>query len=492
MKVIIQKAKNGEDTALIDGHFLHSNYNPQKEAERFAENLNLSYTPSCIIITEPALSYSAVYLKKKYPEIKIGAIRYTEDFSAFNSYFDFILDYYNHTDFETYLENTLTEDILLTAHFINWQPSSQAFHEIDYAVWNAIKAALERAKTLLITRQYFEKKWLINSFNFLGNLRTICTFDTPIKNDVLIISSGPSLKPFIPIICENQKKFFIICLSSAISACLKNQIIPDLCMTTDGGYWAGAHLKKLYKNDIPAAMPAEACCPKSLLSKLSVIPLNYGDGVSNDILNTQDINTKKALRNGTVSGTALLFAAEYFTGNIYLCGLDMASQTGYQHTQPNELESNSAYKDTRIINKETRIARSGLTNDSLKIYRSWFCNNPLGLKDRKVLRLIEEKDSKNSLNWINDMNLKTFGKIAKESLNQKDYSFKTESFTLNRKSISDILNNTQKTETWKRQLYPLDFVQLTHNPENKEILEKIEKQWLQLKTKAERILNGNI
>ena len=69
MNITIQKAKNGEDTAIIDGHFLHSNYAPLKEAERFAENLSLPYTPSSIIITEPGLSYCADFIRKKIPDI---------------------------------------------------------------------------------------------------------------------------------------------------------------------------------------------------------------------------------------------------------------------------------------------------------------------------------------------------------------------------------------------------------------------------------------
>ena len=113
MKITIQKAKNGEETASADGHFLHSNYAPQKEAQRFADNLNLSYTPNQIIITEPALSYAADFLRQKYPQIKIGAIRYEKDFSAYNSKFDFVLNYYEHPDFEVYLENCFSEDELL-------------------------------------------------------------------------------------------------------------------------------------------------------------------------------------------------------------------------------------------------------------------------------------------------------------------------------------------------------------------------------------------
>ena len=34
MNITIQKAKNGEETACTEGHFLHSNYAPKKEAEQ--------------------------------------------------------------------------------------------------------------------------------------------------------------------------------------------------------------------------------------------------------------------------------------------------------------------------------------------------------------------------------------------------------------------------------------------------------------------------
>ena len=158
MKVTIQKAKNGEETAIFENHFLHSNYAPVKEAERFVENLQLPYIPSIIIITEPALSYITVFLKKRFPDIKLGVIRYTSDFENYNNGFDFILNYYEHSDFAAFLENKLNEEELLQTYFIPWTPSSQAFNETDKKVWQNIKAAMERAKTLLITRQYFEKK----------------------------------------------------------------------------------------------------------------------------------------------------------------------------------------------------------------------------------------------------------------------------------------------------------------------------------------------
>ncbi len=488
MEITIQKAKNGEETACAGGHFLHSNYAPVKEAERFAENLQLPYTPSSIILTEPGLSYTAEALRKRFPHTKIGAIRYSKAFEKYNSKFDFVLNYFEHPDFEAYLEGCLNEEELLTAFFTPWPAASTIFVDEDKKTWASIKEALNRAKTLLITRQYFEKKWFLNSCHFLKNAKAFIGFDGLQDRDILIISSGPSLIPFLPLIIENRKKFFILCLSSAISACLKNQISPDLCMTSDGGYWAGQHLKALYKNDIPLAMPSEAYCPKAILSKLSVLALDYGDGPSSQLISASKIPAKKALRNGTVSGTALLFAAQYFTKNIYLCGLDMACQKGFQHTQPNQLEYNSSIKDNRISTKALRLTRSELTNVSLNIYKNWFINNPLNLQNRKVYRLIEEKDRKNSLGWIKDLNTKGFNNQIKNFSEQEAFSFKTEAFDTGLINTGNLFSDSAKITQWKKQLFPLDYVQLSHNPSNKEVEEKINKEWESLKSRAEKIL----
>ena len=494
MQITIQEAKNGELTARAENHFLHSNYAPLKEAERFVENLTIPYEPSKIIVTEPALSYIAPLLKKKFPKAKLGAIRYYSNFTSYNKDFDFVLNYFEHKNFETYLESIFTEEDLLTSYFTSWSPSSQIFKDEDTLVWNAIKAAMLRAKTLLITRQYFEKKWFLNSCTFIKNLQTSVSLNTPVNKDALIISSGPSLIPYIDTIKENQNKFFIICLSSAISVCIKNGIKPDLCMSTDGGYWAGEHLKVLYKNDIPLAMPAEAYCKASLTRKLSILPLNYEDGISSSLLEVTNIKTLKAVRNGTVSGTALLFAYTYCRKNIYLCGMDMASQKGFQHAQPNQLELNSAILDNRIKSKMTRLSKAGLGGGSLDIYKDWFINNPLDTKERKIYRLIEKENRQNSLGWIKDIGLKDFEIFISKINDTKADSvqLKKELVKIKFKDAVKILSDNTKTNVFKQQFFPLDYVQALHDPQNKDILVKIENEWKQLKEKAERILNADL
>ena len=492
MKILIQEAKNGENTASVDGHFLHSNYAPRKEAERFIENLNLPYSPSVIIISEPGLSYTADYLRKKFPGIKIAAIRYTDAFQSYDSKFDFVLNYFEHKNFEVFLENTFSEEALLSTYFISWPASAKIFPEEEKEAWNAIKSAMLRSKTLLITRQYFEKKWLFNSCNFIKYLKRTIDFEGKINKPALIISSGPSLIPFINLIKENQKKFFIICLSSAISVCLKNQINPDLCMTSDGGYWAGEHLKPLLKTSIPLAMSAEAYSHKALLTKQNILALDYGDGFSSKIINSTDIKIKKAVRNGTVSGTALLFAVNYCSKDIYFAGLDMACQKGFQHAQPNQLEVNAATADNRINTKTGRLTRSELTNGSLDIYKEWFINNPLNLNNRNVFRMIEEKNRKNSLGWIKDINSEEFINYTNKFFADEKQTYQTYRHSYDLKIYNKLFSDEGNSEKWKKQLFPLDFVQLSHNPANKDIKNKINEEWKLLKKRVEKIFYDNI
>ncbi len=492
MNITIQKAKNGEETACAEGHFLHSNYAPKKEAERFVQNLNIPYTPSAIIISEPVLSYTVESLRQQYPQTKIGAIRYTPDFNNYNSGFDFVFNYYEHQDFEVYLESKLNEEELLTAFFTPWQPSQQVFKEADKLVWNAIKSALLRSKTLLITRQYFEKKWFLNSCNFIKYVSKQVSLQLPVKKEILIMSSGPILNPFINFIKEDRNKFFILCLSSAISVCLENEIIPDLCMTTDGGYWAGEHLKVLSKNNIPVGMPSETYFQKNILSDLNILPLDYGDGISSELVGFSELKPLRAVRNGTVSGTALLFAANYCTKNIYLCGMDMACQKGFQHAQPNQLELNSSLFDSRLHTKQARLTRSEFNGGSLNIYRDWFINNPINLGNRKVFRLIEEKDRKNNLGWIKDISLKEFERISENILETEQVCFSTERFQKNLSDLQNFISKNENNEKWKKQLFPLDYVLYSHNPDNEQVKEKINKEWNELKNKAWEIFNADL
>ncbi|WP_027727425.1 6-hydroxymethylpterin diphosphokinase MptE-like protein [Treponema sp. C6A8] len=486
--------KEGVKTVKANGLLLHSAYSPIKEAERFSLNIKSTFKPSYVIITEPGLSYCAPYLKKSFPYAKIGAIRYTHEFESYNNLFDFAFNKESISDLKNHLLREFSEDNIFSVLFISWTASEKIFPDENKQVWLQIKQALDTAKTLLVTRQFFEKKWLINSANFIKYAQDFYTFNKT-SSPVFIAASGPSLQDNLESLKKGQKSFVIIALSSAITTLLENDIIPDFCISTDGGYWAGEHLKKLTKNKIPLAITSEAYCKKEILQNLKIIPLFYNDGISRQLADQTSIPFIEAKRNGTVSGTALDLAKNLTTGKIYYSGLDLSEQKGFQHTQPNELEKNACLNDYFINSKEKRIAKSGFKNQSLMIYKDWFCNQKL--ENNKFFRIISEEGKKNSLGDIIDISPEKFAEECKLYTSSKTFSIsksKKLSALENKTNIKNVLTYILRncnTEGWKKSLFPLDFVAIKHNPENNEAQEKLEKENSRLMKKLQKILNDD-
>lgn len=494
MEAIFQNSKNDEKTVILNGFFFHSNYNPSKEAERFVQNLAPTFLPEIIFVTEPGLSYCAKFLKEKYPLSKIVAVRYANFFGDYDSAFDRVINFFeyeqNSLKFENFLLNEFGEEKLLSSFFCSWNASSKVFPQIDKIFWNSVKNATQKAKTLLITSQYFETKWFKNSVIFFKYAKNLVVLKKKIQKDVLIIASGPSLKKAADVIAKNQKSFFIIALSSAIKFCIKNKIIPDLCFSTDGGYWAGQHLKILADfPKIPIAITPESFCPKKILTENKILPLIYDDGISATLAKKSGLEFLNAKRNGTVSGTALDFALKNSAQNIYFFGLDLCAQKGFQHSAPNELQLNSRLSDGKLNSAEKKSAIAQFSNSNLKIYEDWFAS--FETKNRKIYRIIDEEFKKNSLGQIKDVSSDEFKKIAEkknENRIEKEDFFQNRNAKTNIDGVCAELKHIFFDESVKKQFYPLDFILLKHT-NNDEIQKKIDEKQKKLYEKALATLN---
>jgi hypothetical protein len=205
---------------------------------------------------------------------------------------------------------------------------------------------------------------------------------------VLIAASGFSLEQCIPFIRDHRKDFFLVAVSSALETLTANGITSDLCITTDGGFWA----KELLQHGIftamdgsvgtPIACSAESAVPSSLFENREILPLTYHEkSAEKIILEALGIQTVPVLRNGTVSGTALSLAFSLTRGQVFFCGLDLESGKGYQHAQPNARELRERANDTRLSPLAARQALSGINaGGSLSLYRKWF--QSAGLQNR--------------------------------------------------------------------------------------------------------------
>ncbi|WP_294429497.1 6-hydroxymethylpterin diphosphokinase MptE-like protein [uncultured Treponema sp.] len=462
--LIFENSKSGELTCCFQGKYLHSKYNPKNEGEKFAANLQADFSPLCIFILEPALSYCAQFLKNRFPNAKICAIRYCKDFSQTDYLWDkvFYLEKQNIISLEEVLFNALGEELLISSLAFDWQPSKSVFPEESFEVWSSLKKAILKARDVIGTRAYFSKRWLKNSLIFAKNINygfTLEKGDSP----VIIAASGPSLKSSLPYLKKYRDSFFLIALSSAFMPLSKNGIQPDILISSDGGFWAKKHLAFPGNASKPFfALEAESAAPIKLLNENKIIPLCYDDGLERDFLDTISVPYMLSERNGTVAGTALCFAHSLTNGKIYLCGLDQCPSPSFQHTQPNALEIDNAKKDFRLSTAETRITKSRFNSAAvLEIYRQWFVSNSSRFSKR-VFRLSDNLKYDFSLGEISEVNWEDFKKnetVHRESKkpefiqrNEGIHGEERENLLLNK------LREISKTQKFQNEVFPMDTI----------------------------------
>lgn len=489
--VTFLSTKNNKVSAEVNSIKLHSLYDPEKEAERYAENLSPDFVPSQIVITEPAVSYILPFLRKKFPLSQICCIRYTKDFERFDSGWDKVVYFTDENQFEMQLEN-FSEEQICSTFFIDWKPSSKAFSEINLVVWEKIKNVILRSRSILITRSFFAERWIINQINFCRYLNKTATIQNG-SQDVLICASGLSLENSIEKIKKFRNDFFLIAVSSSLSCLLENKIIPDMVLSTDGGWWAQKHLEQLEFQNIPLALATEGNCQKNIINNSVIIPLEYKKDFDEEVKISKlcNIPSIEAERNGTVSGTALELALKITTGKIYFCGLDLHCAPGFQHSSPNKLEILNSTKDFKLKPCLNRLVPSVFNSSSLEIYEKWFKDNSAFFGNR-VFRLSNDYKFLNSLNLIQDINFEQYEKQRKSSFekilikNLKEYSF-CKDFA--KKYIEQMINNIN----YQKNIFPAEY--LSYQKEKDDILKQKKFEELQTKIKklAEKIteiING--
>lgn len=506
--VILSKARDGSSICSTNGVQLHSAYNPIKEAQRFVSALVPPFEPAFVVITEPALSYTAQFLRQRFPQARLFAVRYCDDFNATDALWDGVFHAMsvphscedNGATLKTSLYNALGEEGLFSTFFCAWQPSSRAFEKENDSAWHEIQDAVHLSRDVLATRTKFASRWVLNAFSLCARVNSgavIQKGDAPI----VVAASGASLASSLPYLEKRRGEYFLIALSSALSPLCHAGVQCDLCLTTDGGFYAGSHLSP-YNRGVaaPLAVAAEGHCPGNVLEKAVVIPLVYDDGPSSQVVRRcVPPAVMTAERNGTVSGTALKLALRLTTGNVYFCGLDLSSGNGLQHCPPNVLENMAEAQDNRLCNMEVRMARSRFSSSSLEIYRKWFEAIDADTA-RRVFRLSCGTDASdvyhynNTLGHIRDVSFNRFyqyldehAKCNAKHANGADYLPRFSPCALPSREerirvAKDLVQKNGATDDWLREVFPADCISILHAMDEKEKAKR--KATLKAKNKA--------
>ncbi len=385
----IKETKSGSLTCLVidekKDFFLHSSYDPQKEAKRFITyHMDEIKNRSKIIVYGLGCGYHIFELleqtKNTYQEIEVW------DWNV--EFYQFIKD---KIDFEELFGNErVTIHITDDKTFISnkWRSYKNNFylliHESSLRIipshLNDLKELLKiyqlNTKTMLKDRGILEQHFNINFKD--SSLKYHLLINSLEEIPMVLVSAGPSLKKTIPILKENASKVLIGSVGTALKPLVHNDIIPDFIMMTD----PADSLQEQFLNIKPTILKK---IPLFYLATISpkVISLYQGPKImllQKGFIPAEKIANEKGLpllnTGGSVATTLLDWMVKLGAKQVVFIGQDLAYTNNETHTvgTHNYRKINDVKMQNLQFVKNYYEDDKVLTSMNLLVYKKWFEN----------------------------------------------------------------------------------------------------------------------
>lgn len=360
-----QQAKNGSWTALYAGTLLHSSYNPEREAEKLVSAAAEKEFSAGVFIGT-GLGYAPVCFANKFPHKtliiiepdinRLVAAFYATDWTpVFRQPSCVILAGATQPQIIAILEKAGLEECFF------FQTPSHELHDPHF--FTALKQLIDRNKQKhkinSRTLKTFSRLWFSNMCRNIDQmaLRTgITAFENRAADiPACIIAAGPSLDEILPQLSKLKKRCILICVDTALRACLRTGVQPHFVVLTDPQYWNARHIEGLSApNTIliteTAAYPSVfRFDSKNIHLCSSFFPLGQY------IERHTHINGKLGT-GGSVASTSWDFARFCGCKTIYVAGLDLGFPGGKTHTKGSTFEEKAYLDANRLKNAETFIS----------------------------------------------------------------------------------------------------------------------------------------
>ncbi|AZT91658.1 DUF115 domain-containing protein [Caldicellulosiruptor changbaiensis] len=377
----VEKAKNGDLTLkYYDGsnfYYIHSNYNPRKEAEKFiAQNIvnNIEY----YIVFGFGLGYHVVELLK-YEFVKNVFI------FEFNN--EIFLNALKSIKIASILEDDRVRFFLIESieffnrclqNILNSIPIDNykiIYHE---PLIKSIPPKMKKIKDLLLEFKILDsafnnnENYYILKDNFENN---ILTYDKPINElfncyrnvPAIIIAAGPSLEENIERIRKLRSDVIIIVVSRVSKYLLQNRIIPDYIVVSDPFPIVQEHLTNISsKVNIP--LIALSTAYKGVINEWSstkYLAFQKNFNLAEEYAKGNSLETLEV--GGSVSTLAVEVAIKFGCNPIIFVGLDLAFTGNKVHA----FEGSVIHDYNYLIETTNYLGEKIYTNHSLNIFKRW-------------------------------------------------------------------------------------------------------------------------
>jgi len=388
---LIVPSRSGLPTARKDGRYLHSAYDPDREALRFVRSRTFPRPPEVLLILGDALGYVTQAFLDTAPASRVLSAYCSTSFFAHRVRPSPERDLRSwHPDggesFRSFLARHIRDSEIRGLRVVEWEPAFQAYPDRMRALLaEAVQFGREAAGSA-VTAGFFGRRWIRNSVrNYLQAENPQVLDDCP--GPVLIAASGPLLAEALPVMLKNRARFSLWALPSALDFLDSRGLEPDLVVLTDPGFPAGLHFHTLRRSSRRRGKGPP------ILHPLTAVALPPGEGLSSllfhqgspiEVSLLQGLDAHYYPAHGTVAGTAVRIALARSAGPIFIAGLDFAVRDLEEHVRPNAFDREAEAGIGRLRPLETgkygRIIRfypeklggSLRSSQSLKTYAGWF------------------------------------------------------------------------------------------------------------------------
>jgi Protein of unknown function DUF115 len=360
------RAKNGELSAKIAHHLLHSSYNPSHEAANFLQKqvFPLHQAGQTLFLVGSSLAYIEKILLVQYPAITF--ISY--DFIDYQQVVPVAKKLFSQTDRKSELSALISDNNYSQFQLVIW-PAVRHIYALECKL---IEDHFNQAKASAYTLQHFGARWLRNSFlNFLDWQQQLIL---PKVSHVVLIASGASLNRAIPHLKKMQNYYFIVAVSSAVYTLRHHGLEPDLVINIDGGFYAKQHLADAAGLPLINAFFGAYQEPSSFLSLGSF----FDKWVTRSV-----VELPSTVWAGTVMASAIDIALQIATDEVVLIGQDLSLVSGKTHANPHRFESDYRASSGRMLPLESQYYNlASHSQATLPQYADWFSTQswPMRLK----------------------------------------------------------------------------------------------------------------
>lgn len=380
----LEESKSGFYTLKYNGKYLHSKYDPIKEAKQFIfSNANV-LNKKKVLVYGIGLGYHIIEILKN-TKARIYLFEWNEKLIEYSRMINEeifqnnrikLIDK-NNKEFYKVMSEILGETKEMLIH----KPSLETIKEDNQELYNLLNDFSIRKQLVHINKNSNDKYEENYKANIKIQHKNIIEFIEKIKSKnktILITAAGPSLDNELDILKSNRERFTVFTVGSALRTVIENKIYPDAIFLIDGDKEIKNQFIGFENLNIPLCFSAYA-------SKEAVRIYNGSKYIFNDKEEGLQVIT-----GGTVAVAALNVAIKCCPKDVIFVGQDLAIIDGKNHTK--------SYEKMYCDKKESQyklIDVQGVNGRSVKTIQSYI------LFKNTIEKIIERNSSIRFVNCSN-------------------------------------------------------------------------------------------